>query len=68
MNEWKFCGVSNCTMGQTQIPDFQYSGYNYDIWLVYFTPVIYLIGKVFTNGPGRVIPKSQKNGTWCCLA
>ena len=32
-------------------------------------------GRVYTNGPedeglilGRVIPKTQKNGTWCLLA
>ena len=34
-----------------------------------------LVGRVFANGPGdrrsiagRVIPKTQKNGTWCLLA
>ena len=38
-------------------------------------PFIFLISRVFANGPGdwdsipgRVIPKTQKSGTWCRLA
>ena len=42
---------------------------------VFLLPSIGLIGRVFANGlgdqgsiPGQVIPKTQKNGTWCRLA
>ena len=44
-------------------------------WVVSLNRAIGLMSRVFANGLGgqgsilgRVIPKTQKNGTWCCLA
>ena len=49
-----------------------------EILNIYYTQenqAIGLMSRVFVNGPGDpssipgcVIPKTQKNGTWCCFA
>ena len=81
-NRWLYWGRESYTSAEAQLaystpPADRVTNRFYLLRLFFFATldIIGLMSRVFTNGPGdwgsipgRVIPKTRKNGTWCLLA